>query len=1058
MRNRKAMTQSVFARHRTGNNALSLRTKRLEMYREKPRHYFLMIRSGVMRQYLRPSRVFSILVCVSSVVISCAALGARPAPGGFELVANGDIEAIGKAGKPVGWSTASFKGGKGKFSVDTTVAHSGKRSLKIEGAAGNMGHCMWRCAYVPIDVTEATEVDLSVWIKAEDSPWLMVRVVTWDANKKFLDYLTPFGIELGGFFDWKEFKKTIKLKPGGRRLTVYLVQPRAGTVWFDDIKLVAKKDIRVRPGRKPKVKPRPAPKRPRVPKTAATDMFEFRNYIRNTRAVGPAGEDGLPFGWSVHNPPQEETIGKVVWAKDDPRPGFHGLCVIWQGGGRYIAAQPELIKPVTGERPLKFQAYVKTTGEGKAYLIAQCINRAGKLIRQEKSKVIENAKDYVTCRLDFVSHPDTANLRLYCVNGGTGKVWFHWVILEPIMDAVKKMAQFPYTVSAEPAEGNRFWNNGEAVLHSFEDSPVSLSFAFWGDKSRLDEPELHVSVPAGLTIAEAFNMEPRKPVSHAKAEFTTEKITRDGAPYVRHVFPGPAALRRLRVTPYLLNHMTTCFIPKAGEKKREFKIYYRAENGGVRSVEKHFTLRILPPMKKTPNPKRFISHLWTVDDINFYDMGLVEKAVRRFEEAALAGRERFTAGREEIHRVDQFLKKRGWFLFFETGDYGFRLSKVRGIGADGKPAKSSRYYCPTNAVTDMDFYEKVLVEDVRKYVETSRIEDGEYVFLDYEPGSIATKYCFCERCRKNFAKKFNIPLEKVQTRRDILMSYSKEWGQYWVWLSDNIIRLHVEAYKRANPSLKHLLYCYPIWFNDPKALQTKLFNSPLDTRLNQKHMDRLGLSFYHIYGKTAFDLLDVNTRVLKKPCFTMPLMGTTTGYWGNFTDDEILSPAGMRQQVLIAATSGAAGVMPYQGKLMDGMCFLKIDQAMSEIAALEDFYMDGERVDTMVSFQGLTSLQGRKPPKKLLTSGWADYTGIRAHRLGGSILVTVFNFRRDKDSVLKLRFSGLKQGNWRVVDAISKRPLGPARGDPSFTAARLAQGITCHIAAEDVIFVLLTRR
>lgn len=995
------------------------------------------------------------MICLASIgsFAACATAAGK----GYELLTNGDIETLGQDGGSVGWSTQFVRGGKGKYSVDDQIAHSGKHSLKIEGAADNKGHCVWRSAYVPINVTEETDVDVSVWIKAEDSPWLMVRVVTWGAKGQFHQYLTPFSIELGGFFDWREFKKTLKLKPGGTRLVVNLVQPRSGKVWFDDVSLTAGKDIRAKATSRPTAKPKPAPGRPAEAKKQSTDMFEFRNYIKNTRAVGPADDDGLPFGWSVHNPAEEETVGKVTWAKGDPRPGYYSICVAWLDGGRYIAAQPALVKPIKGERPLKFQAYVKTVNGGRAYLIAQCLNKAGKLIRQSKSDVVEKARDYATCRLDFVSHPDTANLRLYCVNGGTGKVWFHWITLNPNMEAVKKMAQFPYTVSAEPAEGNRFWNNGEAVLHSFEDSPVSASFAFWGDKSRLADPKLIVDVPAGLTVPEAFNMEPREPVSHARAEFTTEKITRDGAPYARHVFPGPAALKRIRATPYLYNHMTTCFIPKEGEKNREFRIYYHAENGGIQSVEKHFMLRILPPMKKTRNPKRFISHLWTVDDINFYDMGLVEQAARRFEEAALAGRERFTAGREEIHRVDQFLKKRGWFIFFETGEYGFRLSKVRAIGAGGKPATSSRYYCPTNAVTDMDFYEKVVVEEVRKYVEASRIEDGEYVFLDYEPGSIATKYCFCERCRKNFARKFNIPLEKVQTRRDILMNYSKEWGQYWVWLCDNIIRLHVEAYKKVNPSLKHLLYCYPIWFNDPKALQTKLFNSPLDTRLNQKHMDRLGLSFYHITGKTAFDLMDVNTNVLTKPCLMMPLMGTTTGYWGNFTDDVILSPAGMRQQVLIAASSGAAGIMPYQGKLMDGMYFLTIDRAMAEIAAFEDFYIGGIRRGDAVAFEGVPVKEPAegKSAADFIQSEWSEYIGLRAHEFGGEVLVTVFNFHKQKDALLRLTFGGLKAGEWTIAPALPTATNPLIDGDTTLSGKGTERSVRCLVPAQDVSFLLV---
>ena len=515
-----------------------------------------------------------------TTAVLCATLFARAA--GFELIANGGAEKVSAQGDPIGWTAKSLRKAEGEYVVDAQVCHSGGRSLKVTGATGNRGHCCWRSAYVPIDVTEETEAVLSLWIKAVDSPWLMVRVATRDAQGEFHQYLTPFSIELGGFFDWREFRQTIRLKPGGARLTVCLVQPRSGQVWFDDISVVARKDIR----RGPATKTPPVGSASGLPsgqapsrQEAATDLFEFGNYIRNTRMAPPVEQGGLPYGWSVHNPPQEETVGRAWWAKGDPRPGYYSVCVEWIDGGRYLAVRPELARPVTGERPFTFQAYVKTANGGKGYLMAQCLDSAGKLVRQAKSSVVENAPDYETCRVGFVTHPHTAELHLDCVNGGTGKVWFHWATLKPDLEAVKDMAAFPYTVSAEPAEGNRFWNGGRAVVHSFEDSPVSVSFAFWGDKSRLDTPRLVVEAPAGLTIAEAFNMEPRAPVSHAGAEFTTESVIRDGARYVRHVFAGPAGLQRMRVTPYLYNHLTTCFVPKEEQRERTFTVHYHAENG-----------------------------------------------------------------------------------------------------------------------------------------------------------------------------------------------------------------------------------------------------------------------------------------------------------------------------------------------------------------------------------------------------------------------------------------------------------------------------------------------
>ena len=160
----------------------------------------------------------SVLACLFPVTVSGPALAAGPQR--FKLVENGDMETLGNDGMPVGWSRTSLKDAKGAFSVDTRVAHSGKHSLGIEKSA-RQGHCVWRSATIPINIDRETEADLSVWIKAEDSPWIMVKVITRDARGEFHQYLTALSIERGGFFDWTLFKKALKLKPGGSRLSVH---------------------------------------------------------------------------------------------------------------------------------------------------------------------------------------------------------------------------------------------------------------------------------------------------------------------------------------------------------------------------------------------------------------------------------------------------------------------------------------------------------------------------------------------------------------------------------------------------------------------------------------------------------------------------------------------------------------------------------------------------------------------------------------------------------------------------------------------------------------------
>lgn len=947
----------------------------------------------------------------------------------FELLTNGSIEKHSPNGKPIGWSTGTLRKGKGDWAVDSEVAHSGKHSLRITRTE-KQGSCHWASAYISLKVKEKTPVEFSLWIKAKDSPYITAVVAVESATDRYFQYFTAVSVGGPGYFDWKQLTTNLSFKPGGVRARVFLRQNATGTVWFDDIRLVAAKEIRPSPAKTRKSKTPPMPSAAK-PSTVPGDEFEFRNYIRNTRMAGTWRAGKLPPGWTLHNPPETETQAAVTWAKDDPRPGYYAIQCKWLDGGKYVAVRPALVAPIRGRRPMTLLTYPRTESGGRAQLIVESLDRAGRVIQEDRSDIVENAQDYVTLKHQFVTHALTRNIRISCANVGRGSVWFHWLALEPNLEKVAETAAFPFTVSCEPAEGNRFWNGGQAMLHSFVDSPTSVSFAFWGDKTRLKNPRLILDVPRGISIPEAFNMEARSPVSHAKAAFSTQPIERAGAPYVRHVFPGPAALQRLRVRPYLYNCLTMCFVPDRFEKEKEYELFYYLENGAISTSAKRVTLRILPPMPRTPNPKRFKSHLWTLDDINFYDMKLVEKAARKYEEAALAGRERWTGGRAEIHQVNGLLKKRGWTLFYETGDYGFRRSKERAVGADGKP--SGRMYCPTWVVSDRQFFREVVAGEIRRELSEAKVLDGETVFLDFEPGSICRKYCFDERCRRRFSERFHIPIEKIRSREEILTNYSKQWGRFWTYLCNEIIRLHSQAVKEANPTLKNALYCYALPFNDSKATENYLFNSPLDTRLNQQHMDRLLLSFYHITGKSALDLIDMNVSTLMKPVYMLPLMGSTTPYWGNITDDQILSPAAMRVQILAAAASGAEGVIPYQGKMMDGMYFIAIDQAMQEIAAVEDLYFDGQRWEQQMKF----ALVAKGKPLNgsatgpLLVENKDEFIGFRAHRLGNRILLTLFNFHPDRGALIKVSSKDGIPPVAAIVDPLNKRSLKRRNEDAS---------------------------
>ncbi|MDP6151837.1 MAG: hypothetical protein QF785_00570 [Phycisphaeraceae bacterium] len=950
------------------------------------------------------------------VLIAIALIQHAAAAEPVELLVNGSIEAVGADGSPTGWSPSSLRGGQGAWTVDTQVKHDGDRALRIDRTS-KPGSCHWASDSIELAIDQETEVAFSVWVKAEDATYITAVVEVQSDTERYFQYITPFIISGSGFFDWKHYSTSLTLKPGGRYARIFLRLPATGTVWFDDVRLTASHDIRAGSRDVAQSTSRPAPD---ASTPSDPNNLDFRNLIRNTRMAGHWAKGDLPPGWSIHNPADREAHAKVSWAQNDPRPGYYALQLQWLGGGRYVAVVPETVKSIAGNRPMKLVCYPRTHDGGRAMLIVECLNDAGQVIQEDRSAVIEDADDYVTLNLDFVTHPQTRGVRIYCANIGAGSVWFHWVTLEPDAGAVFDTATFPFAVSCEPAEGNRFWNNDQAVLHSFIDSPTSVSFMFWGDKTRLDNPRLILEVPQGITIPEAFNQELRAPVNHENAAFTTEACTRNNEPHVRYVFSDPAVLRRLRVSPYTHNGLTLCFEPNRFAKGSEHIFYYYLSNGAQVTAARPVTLKILPPLAKTPNPRRFDAHLWTVDDINFRDMQLVERIVHKYEEAGLAGRVRWHENHPQVIRIDRLLKERGWFLFDQGGDHAFHESLFPAIDGDGKP--SSRWYCPSFVISDEAFYRDKIVPSLQRQITDIGIEDGEFIYLDYEPGSICTKVCFDERCRQLFAKRFDIPLDNIRTRRDILMNHSRQWGEFWAYLCDEIIRLHVKAVSEVNPTIGHAMYGYHLPFDNPQATANQLFNSPLDTRMNQKHMDRLLLSFYYTIGVEAIEAMDQNVRHLDKPVYMMPFMASTFPIWANnFPDDLLLSPAAMRTQVHAAAASGATGIIPYHGRLMDAKYFQAIDRAMMEIAAVEDFYFDGKACHDRITVQRDDDGESlyAQVGQPLLGKDWRKSVAWRAHELDGQVLLTLFNFDHDHAAGIKVDMDG---ASFTLSDPVRRRP------------------------------------
>ena len=152
--------------------------------------------------------------------------------GGFETDADGD-------GRPDHWRFMPRRG-DARAVLDSSVARSGKRSIRIEGPGADFALNM-----VQLDrpLKPDTVYVFSCWVKLAKveflprvSPRQAIRF--WVSSDPPLMRGSAFAVEEPGTTDWKRYEKRFKSKPRELPVAVTsLFQLRKGTVWVDDLSL-----------------------------------------------------------------------------------------------------------------------------------------------------------------------------------------------------------------------------------------------------------------------------------------------------------------------------------------------------------------------------------------------------------------------------------------------------------------------------------------------------------------------------------------------------------------------------------------------------------------------------------------------------------------------------------------------------------------------------------------------------------------------------------------------------------------------------------------------------
>jgi len=247
------------------------------------------------------------------------------------------------------------------------------------------------------------------------------------------------------------------------------------------------------------------------------------------------------------------------------------------------------------------------------------------------------------------------------------------------------------------------------------------------------------------------------------------------------------------------------------------------------------------------------------------------------------------------------------------------------------------------------------------------------------------------------------------------------WRQWTAFRSDvtsNYVRRISEAFHAQAPEARLLITSSSSAGAD--SLKTHAIGT--DNSAMAKYADIMMPQIYSGYGGANVKLVMQMTAAwraeLKKqnaktqlwPLLLVRYSGAGTGN----------TPARLRQQIIGSLAHGANGVGFYYPVNMDGGHWEMLARTTEEIARYEDFYQDGERVDSRYALsalpKGSTEVQaypGYNEP--IENPGWA----FTAHRLGNRTLLTLFNLEEGNDLVF-----GIDTGSAVLKQAQNAQGLG----------------------------------
>lgn len=266
---------------------------------------------------------------------------------------------------------------------------------------------------------------------------------------------------------------------------------------------------------------------------------------------------------------------------------------------------------------------------------------------------------------------------------------------------------------------------------------------------------------------------------------------------------------------------------------------------------------------------------------------------------------------------------------------------------------------------------------------------------DFEP----RPYGYDEGGRARFAKAMK--LNAVPSIAEINQKYRQQWFDYMVKLHAEHIAKVTKIFREEAPGWKLWLCSDPLHAGSARVQSWCGVDVALSDHVVDGHMH---MPYYT--GTRFFDDAAVNGEVLKKPYW--PLIDPTERLQSFFDQ---YTPPTVKQNVVAVAALRGAGIGLWPDDAFTAEYFRVFAEAYGMIAAVEDFYFAGKRVDRQFKVLPVNAVSkelvddnGRR--QSVFFPDFLRTLRYTIHELNGEYVFSLFNYHKTEAVILEISGAG----------------------------------------------------